>query len=1129
MQKQEKMLSRLGKLSLAKQHLFEQILQGEAPEVTVPVAARLSIEETPQTFPLSSSQQRFWFLQELEPEGSSYNEASAFRFKGRMELAAFKRAVREIIQRHAVMRCTFQVLEGQLVQVVHPCCEQEDLLAVIDLRSGPLARRETDIQYAMDQERLRPFRLAEQAPWRFTLLQCDEDDYIFLAVMHHIITDAWSTEIFLRELGTLSLAFASGLPSPLPALHVQYTDYVRKQQQTLEHASFVSSLNYWKEQLANQLPILELPTDRPRSDMDEGSHNGGAYAFLLPPGLLKALHARSLQEDVTLFMALLTAFKIVLHRYTQLTDVIVGSPIADRPGREYEQLLGCFLNTLVLRSNLAGDPDIRTLLKRVRQVTLDALDHANVPFERLVEELQPARILNHSPLIQVLFMLQNMPVSAVQRDDITIEQVELGIVSAKADIALLLQENDEGLHVSIEYNRDLFDASRMERMAYHFQRVLEVIVADPTRRISEIDLLSAEEQQWLFARNEIEPVPPRTPRLHELFEMQVTRTPRAPAILFGQEELSYEELNQRANQLAHYLQSAGVGPQTLVGICLERSLTMVISILAVLKAGGGYVPLDPAHPVERLAFIMRDAQVGFLLTQSGKNLSDYPASVMFLDTLWQTIERESIANLDCVVGDHDIAYVMYTSGSTGLPKGVVIEHGGLGSMIAAHVRIFNAQPHDRIAHFASFSFDVSVTEMFTAFLVGAQLFLIPQEERWPAPLLEHYLQEHTITMASFPPSVLAQMSSERLPDLRTVISAGEELARETALRWSAGRQMFDAYGPTEGTVFATIARCSPERRQPSIGYPVPGTQAYILDTHHRFVPIGAVGELSLGGIGIARGYINRPELTSERFIPDPFSDVAGACLYRTGDRARYLSDGSVEYLGRTDNQVKIRGYRIELEDIESVLRAHPMVQDCAVSVWQETENDKRLVAYVVVSDTESIGNKPGLSEVRAFLKAKLPEYMVPAYLVFLSTLPLTVNGKLDRRGLPAPTEIVNTLSTAFIAPSTETEKRLSEVWCSLLHIQQIGRDDSFFEVGGHSLLLTLMLIQVQEVFHVNLSLRTAFQAPTLAEFAIRIDQMQARGTEVAKSAITLAPRQAIRAPVSVLSGQISDLEKNVEL
>jgi amino acid adenylation domain-containing protein len=827
-------------------------------------------------------------------------------------------------------------------------------------------------------------------------------------------------------------------------------------------------------------------------------------------------------------MVLLTAFKIVLHRYTQLTDVIVGSPITDRPGSEYEHLLGCFLNTLVLRSDLSGDPDIHTLLARVRRVTLGAFDHADVPFEKLVEELQPARLLSRSPLIQVLFALQNMPVSTVQLDNIAIEQFDPGIVAAKTDIALFLQESKQGLHVSIAYNRDLFDVTRMVRLAGHFQRVLEAMLADPMQRISEIDLLLAEEQQWLGERNAQPPAIPDTLYLHELFEKQAGLTPHAPAIVFEQERLSYAELNQRANQLAHYLQKAGVGPGTLVGIYLERSLTVVISILAVLKAGGGYVPLDPAHPVERLALIVRDAQISLLLAQHIENPFEYEVSILCPDKLWQVIAQESVANPDCAVTSHDIAYVMYTSGSTGLPKGVVIEHGGLGEIVAGQVRTFRVQSHERIAHFASFSFDVSVTEMFLAFLVGAQLFLIPQEQRWPVQALEHYLQEYAITTATLPPSVLAHLSSTGLPALHTVISTGEELPLETATRWSVGRQLFNAYGPTEATVYATIASYSAEIHPPSIGYPVPGTQAYILDSHYRFVPPGSVGELFIGGIGVARGYLNRPRFTSERFLPDPFSDVPGACLYRTGDKTRYLPGGDIEFLGRADNQVKIRGYRIELEDIESVLRTHPVVQDCAVNVWEEAGYDKRLVAYIVTPDIESMDHKPSLSEMRSFLKTRLPEYMVPAYLVLLDALPLTVNGKLDRRSLPAPNEVTHVLSTAFIAPCTETEQQLARIWCDLLHLQQVGRDDSFFEIGGHSLLLTLMLVHVQETFQVNLSLRTAFQAATLMELAERIDQMKARGAASLKSTIPVAPRQAVRIPVAVPGGPASLLGKRLE-
>ena len=705
-----------------------------------------------------------------------------------------------------------------------------------------------------------------------------------------------------------------------------------------------NQLAYWKEQLAN-LPTLQLPTDRSRSPMR--TFRAARQCLALPQTLSEDLAKLSHQEGVTLYMALLAAFKTLLYRYTGQTDIVVGTVTAGRNQPEIQQLIGCFVNTLVLRTDLKDNPTFRHLLERVREVALGAFAYQDLPFEKLVEELQPERNLGQNPLFQVAFVLQP-PMSGVD-SMMNGSQLDIDTETAKLDLTLKLQEKPEGLVGRFEYSTDLFDADTIERMVGHFQTLLEGIVANPEQTIAHLPLLTQFERQQLAAWNNTETDYPKDACIHQLSEQQVERSPDAIALVFEEQQLTYKELNQRANQLGHHLRNVGVGAEVLVGICVERSLEMVVGILGILKAGGAYVPLDPAYPQERLAFMLEDASVPVLLTQRQlvESLPKHQARIVGLDTDREIIERQSEENPGCSLTSENLAYVIYTSGSTGKPKGVLVAHSGVSNLATAQMRIFNVQPNSRVLQFASLSFDASIWEVVMALMVGATLVMGTRDSLLPGGALIQLLRDYTIATVTLPPSVLAVLPAEELAALRTIIVAGEDSSPDLAAKWSSGRRFFNAYGPTESTVCATIAECSESSESPPIGRPIANIQVYILDAQLQAVPIGIPGELYIGGAGLARGYLNRSELTAERFILNPFSDKPSSRLYKTGDLARYLSDGNIEYLGRIDQQVKIRGFRIELGEIEAVLSQHPDVRESVVMKREDASGNQRLVAYIV--------------------------------------------------------------------------------------------------------------------------------------------------------------------------------------
>ena len=1041
------------------------------------------MEQEAFVFPVSFAQQRLWFLDQLEPESSFYNIPAAVRLTGPLNMAALKGSLNEIVRRHESLRTTFETINGEPAQVVVPSLDLA--LPMIDLGELPESRREAELRRLVIEEGRRPFNLARSPLLRARLLRLRDSEYVLLLTMHHIISDDWSMGVFFQELTALYEAYSTGKPSPLPELPVQYADYTVWQREWLGGERLEQQLLYWKKQLSGSLPVLELPSDRPRPARQ--TFRGASQSLVLPKRLTDELKTLSQRERVTLFMTLLAAFQTLLSRYTGQEDILVGSPIANRKGIETEALIGFFLNTLVLRTDLSGDPTFRELLGQVREIALEAYAHQDLPFEKLVEELHPERSLSHTPLFQVLFVLRNTPQPAMKLQGLTLSPLESDIGASKFDLNLFIVEEAEGLKASLEFNTDLFDASTIKRMLGHFQVRLEGIVANPEQRLSALPLLTEPERHQLLVEwNDTSTDYPRQQCIHGLFETQVELTPDAVAVIFEDEQLTYGELNRRANQVAHYLRERGVGPEVRVGIIMERSVEMLVGLLGILKVGAAYVPLDPMYPQERLAFMLEDAEVPVLLTQQHllESLPVHGAEVVCLDTDWKAIARESEENLVGGATADNLAYVIYTSGSTGKPKGVQISHRALVNFLTSMRLQPGLASHDTLLAVTTLSFDIAGLELYLPLCVGARLVVASREVASDGVRLSERLSDATVMQAT--PATWRLLleagwqGSERLK----ILCGGEALSRELAnqlLERSA--VLWNLYGPTETTIWSAAHKVEFNSGPVPIGRPIANTQFYLLDRHLQPVPIGVPGELYIGGAGLAQGYLHRPELTAERFIVNPFSAEAGARLYKTGDLARYLPSGEIEYLGRLDHQVKIRGFRIELGEVEAVLAGHKSVAENVVVTREDVPGEKRLVAYVISKQDEA----PSVSELRSYLKERLPEYMVPSAFVQLEALPLTPNGKVDRRALPVPDQERPQLEKAFVAPRTATEEVVAGVWADVLRLEQVGVYDNFFDLGGHSLLATQVISRVRVALQVELSLHSLFEEPTVAGLAKRVE------------------------------------------
>ncbi|NCQ67933.1 MAG: amino acid adenylation domain-containing protein [Microcystis aeruginosa W13-15] len=1059
-------------------HLIGQLQQQNLTLTVPPILPRTKATE----LPLSFAQQRLWFLDQLQPNSALYNIPMVLHFRGNLNQKALEQSFQEICDRHEVLRTNFVTIDGQPTQVIQTTRET---ISVVDLQDLPIHEQAEKTQQLKQKQATQPFDLAKESLIRITLVVLSETEHLLLVCMHHIISDGWSIEVLIHELTSLYNAYVQNQPANLAPLPIQYADFALWQKQWLQGDVLQSQLNYWQNQLTAAPPLLSLPTDHPRPAVQ--SFVGTQQEFSLSPKLSQALTELSHQQGVTLFMTLLAAFDALLYRYTGSGDILVGTPIANRNRSEIEGLIGFFVNTLVMRTDLSDNPSFSQLLTRVREVTMDAYAHQDLPFEMLVEALQPERDLSHTPLFQVAFVLQNTPKSEIAMTGLTVTDLPPENTTAKFDLTLAMVNMDDGLKGVWEYNTDLFESSTIERLSGHFLNLLGGIVANPQERISQLPLLTeSETNQLLIEWNNTQVDYPEYKCIHQLFEEQVKRTPDAVAVVCSQQQLTYNELNCRANQLAHYLQSLGVKPDTLVGICLERSLEMIVGLLGILKAGGAYLPLDPEYPSERLQFAIADAQLSLLLTQEGliDKLPKHQAPLILLEQIREEINQNSQDNLTGVVTANNLANLIYTSGSTGKPKGVMVEHRGLFNLAQAQIKTFNLQSNSRILQFASLNFDASIWEIILAMGAGATLYLDTKDALMPGLPLMGRLKDYAITHITLPPSALAALPLEEIPELQTIIVAGEACSEELIKQWATGRNFFNAYGPTETSVCATVEKWTDETLKVTIGRPIANTQVYILDCHLQPVPIGVPGELHIGGMGLARGYLNRPELTQEKFIPNPFSNYPDSRLYKTGDLARYLPDGKIEYLGRIDNQVKIRGFRIELGEIEALLNQNQAVQSSCVIVREDNLGDKRLVAYVVPQPEINLT----INEIRQFLRAKLPDYMVPTAFVFLDTFPLTPNGKIDRCTLPAP-DLQG--QGEYIAPRNPIEEKMARIWAEVLKLERVSIEDNFFELGGHSLLATQVISRCQEAFEIALPLRYLFESPTIAQLsAVILKELQ---------------------------------------
>ncbi|RCJ32144.1 non-ribosomal peptide synthetase [Nostoc punctiforme NIES-2108] len=1043
-----------------------------------------------EELPLSYAQQRLWFLDQLEPNSAIYNIPLALRLVGNLNRAALEQSFQEIIDRHEALRTNFITVDGKPSQIIQ--AQINWTVSVVECEHLPPSEQEIATQQLAQQQAIQPFDLAEGALIRATLIVLSKTEHILLLCMHHIVSDAWSLGVFIQELAALYNAYSQGEPSPLTPLPIQYADFGIWQREWLQGEVLQNQISYWQQQLKDAPALLSLPTDRPRPAVQ--TFAGAIQEFALSVELSNQLTQLSQKQGVTLFMTLLAAFDTLLYRYTGQLDILVGSAIANREHSEIEGLIGFFVNTLVLRTDLSGNPSFSELLSRVRQIALGAYSHQELPFEMLVEALQPKRDLSHPPLFQVMFVLQNAPMSGVELAGLTISSLPPQSTIAKFDLTLSMHNSSAGLVGIWEYNTDLFDASTIERMSGHFVTLLSSIVANPEERISQLPLLSQTEQQQLLVEwNDTQADYPVDKCIHQLFEEQSVSTPDAVAVVFENQQLTYHQLNCRANYLAHYLQSLGIKPDTLVAICVERSIEMVVGLLGILKAGGAYVPLDPEYPTERLAFMLEDAQVSILLTQQRliDRLPEHQAKLICLDEAWEQIAQNNQDNPTSEVKAFHLANLIYTSGSTGKPKGVMVEHKGLCNLAQAQIQTFGLTSDSRVLQFASFSFDASISEILMALGSGATLYLGTKDSLLPGKPLIEQLSNHCITHITLPPSALAVMPESELSALQTIIVAGEASSSELIRQWSAGRNFFNAYGPTEASVCATIAKCTDDDDKISIGKAIANVQVYILDEYLQPVPIGVPGELHIGGTGLSRGYLNRPELTQEKFIPNPFKGAGESKLYKTGDLARYLPDGNIEYLGRIDNQVKIRGFRIELGEIEELLNQHSDVQTACVIAREDNPGDKRLVAYVVGQKQDP----PTINQLRSFLSSQLPQYMIPHAFVMLESLPLTPNGKVDRRALRAP-DSREGLEISFVAPRSPIEEILTQIWTQALKVDQVGIYDNFFELGGHSLLATQLVSRIRNIFKVELPLREFFARKTVAELAQVIGQLQQQNLEL---------------------------------
>jgi amino acid adenylation domain-containing protein len=1074
----------------------ESGLAGRKLELLASLLAEEGIEQEPFSgiprranslhYPLSSGQQRLWFLDRLE-NGIHYNDQFNLRLAGRLDVSILERAISEIVRRHEAMRALFSEVEGAPVQSIDPA--RAVILPQIDLRKIPGPEREREAMRLAVEEGRRPFNLATGPLWRFTLVRLDEDDHFLLITAHHIAIDGWSRGVFLRELKAFYRAGSVSEPFPTAEPAIQYADYAAWHVQWLESPAIARQLDYWKRQVRGAPGFLELPADRVRPPIQ--SFRGARHPFVMSKGATALLKNLCQREGVTVFMALLAVLQALLNRYTGQEDILVGTPVANRTRKELEGLIGYFLNTLVLRADLSGDPTFRELLRRIRETTLAALGHQDLPLEKLIDALQPERSQSYTPLFQVFFVLQNTPMPDLDLGGLVVSPFEVDNGTAKFDLTLSLAETPEGISGWIEYSTDLFDADRIGRLTGHFQTLVDGVTANPETRLSQLPILTpGERRQVLLEWNRTEADYPREARVHELFEQQARRAPDRTAIEFEGESWTYGRLNAEANALAASLRSHGVVPNTLVALWLDRSPRMIAGALGIWKAGGAYVPLDPAYPKDRLALVLEDARpravvtevswrdtVRTILAQAGQEAD----TVCIDDPLDVQPTVGSAAPDRTPGGSTDLAYVIFTSGSTGRPKGVQIEHRSVVNFLESMRRRPGMVESDVLLAVTTLSFDIAALELFLPLTTGARVVLASREAASDGERLARLLDDSRANLMQATPAtwrLLLETGWKGRPKFK-ILCGGEAWAGDLAERLlGCCGSLWNMYGPTETTIWSAAGPVA-DARAVWISGPIANTRLYVVDKRLQPVPIGNPGELCIGGDGVARGYLDRPDLTTERFVSDPFCGVPGGRLYRTGDQARYRADGAIEFLGRTDQQVKLRGFRIELGEIESVLGQHSAVGQAVASVRGSANGDPRLVAYVVPAP----GRTPMEAELRDWLRSKLPEYMVPSAFVTLGTLPLTANGKVDRKALPESQGPHVSAGPGCMAPRDALEQLLVQIWEKVLGVRPVGLRNSFFDLGGHSLTAVRLFSEVRKHTGRNIPLSALFQAPTVEQLA----------------------------------------------
>jgi amino acid adenylation domain-containing protein len=1154
----ESLDGRIAGLAPRRRELLEQMLRRKREDAAQ--ASSIPRREPSNVSPLSFAQRRIWFLDQLMPGSPFYNESTTFRLSFPLDTTVLERCLNEIIRRHEILRTTFHTVDGDPVQSVAP--ELTIAMPVTDLRHLPVSEREQEARRLGEEQAGRSMDLSTGPLIQGSVMRLADDDCLIVLTLHHIVCDGWSMIVFFRELSALYDAFAAGQRSPLPELPIQYADFAVWQRKELTGELLEQDLSYWRTQLAD-LPVLQLPTDRPRPAAQ--TFRGAIERLAVSEDVTAQLRELGNSGDATLFMTLLAAFQVLLYHYCGQTDIVVGAPIASRNRPELEPLIGFFVNSLVMRTRLEGDPTFREVVARVRQTAIEAFSHQDLPFERLVEELRPDRDMSRNPLFQVIFQVFNDPSSASGNTPGQARGLAVESHSAKFDLQLDFYEAGAALTATLEYSTDVFDRPTIVRFAEHLVRLLGFAAAHPDRRISEIPLLTREEQeQMLVSWNATATEYPRDACIHQLFEEQVARAPESVALLFGGERLTYGELNRRANRLAHSLVAKGVGADTLVAVSIDRSPAMIVALLGILKAGGAYVPLDPSYPQARIAFVISDAGIRHAVTE--RTIAEHgfgpDVEVIALDGLLDYPD----ANLGPRAGAEDLAYVMHTSGSTGMPKGVAVPHRAVIRLVRS-TNYISISCVDVFLQFAPLSFDASTFEIWGPLLNGARLVLappyLPSLVELGRTILENQVTVLWLTAALFHQMVNEQLESLR--GLRQLLAGGDVLSAPQVLR--AARELQDChivngYGPTENTTFTTTWWIRGEEGDmPSvpIGRPIANTRVYVLDSRANPVPVGVVGELFVAGDGLARGYLRQEELTAEKFVRNHLACEPGDQLYRTGDLVRYRADGCIEFLGRIDQQVKIRGFRIEPGEIEAVLLDHPAVKECAVIPREDVPGERRLVAYVVPDPSyacaaatafnrngstgsyagppvpkdemrEPVGqtgeprplsslvdpplasafNQKIVPELRGFLRQRLPEFMIPSAFVDLDRLPVSAHGKVDRHAFPAPGMARPEGLEEFAVTRTNTERAIADIWMQVLGLAGIGAEDNFFDLGGHSLLATQVVSRIRSQFGLELPLRKVFEMPTVSGLARAVEECQ--------------EQQAGNAPVPALSIRAGGLD-----